>query len=118
MHVAKILNKKGVLITSTVSEDILLNGFKNIISFRNNYKSKFCNAPCGLTNIFNFNNKIGCYDSLKIEKKFLMKKDKLNELQRGNLKKKYINFVSNPVNCLQNIDNTKITNKIKKILSF
>ena len=98
LHVAKILNKKGLLITSSVGKNILLNDFKNIQSFDNEYKSAFCIAPCGLVNIFNYNNKIGCYDSIKISKNKILKYKNFKNLQRGNLKNKYINFISNPVN--------------------
>ena len=116
LHVAKILNKRGVLIISSVSGKILLNDFSNIISINNNYESKYCKSPCGLVNIFNLNNRVGCYDSLKVQKNILMKDSSLNSLQRGNLKNKYINFISNPVNCLRNISSQNLIKEIKEYL--
>ena len=103
LHVAKILNKKGILISSSVGQDILLSDLKNIQSIDNDYKSIYCSAPCGLVNIFNYDNKIGCYDSLQINKDKVLNLDNLQSLQRGNLKNNYVNFVVNPVNCLKNI---------------
>ena len=114
LHVAKILNKKGILITSSVGKNILLNDFKSIQSIENDYKSEFCTAPCGLVNIFNYNNKIGCYDSLKILKNKILKYENIKKLQRGNIKNKYINLISNPVNCLKKINKKNIITKIKK----
>ena len=103
LHFAKIINIKGVLITTTVSGRKLLNGFKSISEISNNYKSLFCHAPCGLTNIFNYNNLVGCYQSLKISKDKVINLKNFNSLQRGNLKKKYIYFIDNPVGCQKNI---------------
>ena len=54
LHIAKILNVNGILIENSVSSKILLNDFNSIKSFKNTYQSKFCKAPCGLTNIFNY----------------------------------------------------------------
>ena len=104
LHFAKIINIKGVLITTTVSGSKLLNGFKSISEINNNYKSLFCHAPCGLTNVFNYNNLVGCYQSLKISKDKMINLKNINSLQRGNLKKKYIYFIDNPVGCQKNID--------------
>ena len=86
LHVAKILNIRGVLIVNSVSSKILLNNFNSISSFNNTYQSKFCQAPCGLTNIFNYNNNYGCFDSLQINKLDFSKIYNLNALQRGSIK--------------------------------
>ena len=116
LHVAKILGKKGILITGSVSAKILLNNFNSINSIDNNYKSLFCQAPCGLVNIFNFENKIGCYDSLQINKDKVLSLDNLQSLQRGNLKNNYVNFVVNPVNCLKNISKNEVKKLIKETI--
>ena len=58
LHVAKILNKRGVLITSSVGKNILLNDFRSIQGIDNDYKSFFCASPCGLVNVFNYNNQV------------------------------------------------------------
>ena len=116
LHVAKILNKKGVLIVSTVGPDILLSGFESIRSVDNNYKSIFCHSPCGLVNVFNFNNNTGCYDSLKIKKNRLLELKNLHTLQRGSLKKNYINLMAKPVNCLKEIKKKEIIKQIQQYL--
>jgi len=113
LHIAKILNKKGVLVTTSVNQKILLNGFPNIIGIDNNYQSKFCSSPCGLTNIFNFKNNIGCYDSMKKNKNEIINNSNLKDLQRGSLKNKYVNFIINPVNCIKNIKDKEIIDIIE-----
>ena len=117
LHVAKILGKSGIFIASTVDKTVLLNGFETIYAIQNNYKSDYCKAPCGLTNIFNYNNNIGCYDSLKIKKNKIINLSGFNNLQRGNLKKNYVNLMMNPVGCINNIDSKNIINKMKFILN-
>lgn len=112
LHLAKILGKKGILIETTVSNKILINGFNSINSFSSKYISNYCTSPCGLTNLFNFKNKIGCFDSLSINKKNILNNN-LNSLQRGNLKKEYKNFVNKPVRCIKNINIDNLINKIK-----
>ena len=104
LHFAKIINIKGVLVTTTVSGRKLLNGFKSISEISNSYKSLFCRAPCGLTNIFNYNNLVGCYQSLKISKDKVINMKNFNSLQRGRLKNNYIYFIDNPVGCQKNIN--------------
>tara|TARA_Y100000741_G_C18254349_1_gene558386 strand:- start:1344 stop:2510 length:1167 start_codon:yes stop_codon:yes gene_type:complete len=117
LHVAKILGKSGIFISSTVDNTVLLNGFETIFAVQNNYKSPYCKAPCGLTNIFNYNNNIGCYDSLKIKKNKILNLPNFKNLQRGNLKKNYINLMMNPVGCINNIDSKNIINKMNFILN-
>ena len=56
---------------------------------------------------------IGCYDSLKISKNKILKHNNLKSLQRGNIKKNYVNLISNPVNCLKYIDKQMIIKTIK-----
>ncbi len=112
LHFAKILGIRGSLITTSVSGDILLNDFKTIKEIKNQYYSNYCNSPCGLTNIFNFENKIGCYQSLQISKENLIKKDNFNSLQRGQIKNRYMNFMVNPVGCINNINLDKLVDEI------
>ena len=112
LHVAKILNKPGILIETSVSNKILLNNFKSIKALNISYKSDYCKAPCGLTNIFNYNNNSGCYDSLKINNKKIENLNK-NSMQRGLLKDKYIHYMINPVSCVDNINIDSLIKMIK-----
>ena len=72
LHLSKIYKKSGLLISTSVDSKKLLNKKDKIILFNSEYKSKYCEAPCGLTNIINFKNKHGCFDTLKKTKKFIM----------------------------------------------
>lgn len=103
LHVAKIFNKPGILIETSVKGNLLLNDFDTIKILPNFFKSDYCQGPCGLTNIFNYNKNVGCYQSLKINNNIL-KNSNQNALQRGSLKNKYSNFIFNPVGCIKNIN--------------
>jgi hypothetical protein len=116
LHVAKILNKEGILIENSVSSKILLSDFNSIKPFKNTYQSQFCKAPCGLTNIFNYDNNYGCFDSLQINKLDFSKIDNLNSLQRGSSTKYNEKFIDNPVGCLKNINPLMLINFIEGIL--
>ena len=116
LHVAKILNIRGVLIVNSVSSKILLNNFNSISSFNNTYQSKFCQAPCGLTNIFNYNNNYGCFDSLQINKLDFHRIVNLNSFQRGSIIGYNEKFIDNPVSCLKNINSLMLINFIESIL--
>jgi len=116
LHVAKILNKEGILIENSVSSKILLSDFNSIKPFKNTYQSQFCKAPCGLTNIFNYDNNYGCFDSLQINKFDFSKIDNLNSLQRGSSTKYNEKFIDNPVSCLKNINSLMLINFIEGIL--
>jgi len=116
LHVAKILNKEGILIENSVSSKILLSDFNSIKPFKNTYQSQFCKAPCGLTNIFNYDNNYGCFDSLQINKLDFNKIDNLNSLQRGSSTKYNEKFIDNPVSCLKNINSLMLINFIEGIL--
>ena len=115
LHLAKILGKRGVLIITSVSGKILLDDFLTIKEIKNNYKSNFCSSPCGLTNIFNYENKAGCYQYLSTKKNYVLKNN-LNFLQRGSIKNSYVNLMKYPVGCVKNLNLNKITQSIKKIL--
>ena len=116
LHVAKTLQLKGILIISSVHKKNLLSGFHSIKSIKGDYKSKYCNGPCGLTNAFNFNKKSGCYDTLSLKKNIIINAPNINrkDLQRGDLKKNYLNLIKLPVNCLRNLSEEKVVKFIKK----
>ena len=115
LHLAKLLNKKGILIVTSVDHKELLSGTENIFPIKNNFQSNFCSAPCGLTNVFNLEGKIGCFHSLGISKKNFFKIKNLNSLQRGSIKDSYVGLISKPVGCVENINIKQITNLIEKI---
>jgi len=117
LHLAKILSIKGVLITTSVGGDILLNRFNSIKEIKNNFSSKFCKAPCGLTNLINYDNKIGCYNSLEITSKDILQKENFNSLQRGDIKNKYIDFIIKPVGCIKNINIDMVIKNIKDYIN-
>ena len=112
LHLAKLLNKPGALIITSVDEKILLNRHSNIMPIKNNFTSNYCSAPCGLTNIFNYKGKSGCYFSLNLNKQEILNIQNLNALQRGTNKLTYVDFISNPVGCINKIN---IKNLLKSI---
>jgi len=116
LHVAKFFDRRGVLIVSSVDEKILLDQFDSIKSIKSNYKSEYCNGPCGLINAFEINNISGCYDSLKIQKEKILETKNLQSLQRGQLKNNYTNMYIKSFNCYNEFKNIKINNLIKKTL--
>ncbi len=117
LHVAKMLNKRGLLFETSVSGKILLKNYKLIKGIENKYNSFFCSAPCGLTDIFNYNNTFGCYDSLKIESSKCKNRNFKNLTNRG-VKNYYLNYVKKPVGCLSSLNVQSIYNVIKKDLSL
>ena len=116
LHLAKLLNKKGILIVTSVSHRELLNENENIFPIQNNFKSKHCSSPCGLTNVFNLDGNVGCFQSLKISRENFFKIRNLNSLQRGSIKDSYVGLISKPVGCVENININKLTNLIDNIL--
>ncbi len=117
LHFAKYLDIPGMLIETSVNSKVLLEEFANIKPIKNNFFSKFCHAPCGLTNIFNFNNKIGCYESIKTKKSNIINLNNFNLLQRGKIKKYYIHYLLNPVGCLQSLDINMIIKELNEVLN-
>ncbi|MDC1296656.1 hypothetical protein N8X83_01200, partial [Alphaproteobacteria bacterium] len=115
---AKVLNKPGVLLISSVSDKILLHDFHNIKPIQSNYTSINCKGPCGLVNAFQYNNQSGCYDSLKIEKSSILKKNNLTALQRGDLKKNYLKLYINSVNCYKYFNIRKINMLIQETINL
>ena len=114
LHLSKLFHKRGLLIITTVGSEILLGENDLIIPIKNNFSSRFCNAPCGLTNIFNYSNESGCYFSLSLKKDDFLKIENLNSLQRGGNKNSYTNFMDNPVGCVNEIDIKMIIATIDK----
>lgn len=104
LHIAKLFDKKGILIETSVSSNILLNNSENINVVKNKYKSNYCSGSCGLVDVFSINKKIGCYETTKMSFEDIMSLKNLKQLQRWD--KKVINpsFISNPVGCVKKID--------------
>jgi len=117
LHIAKIYQKKGILLVSSVSKTILLNKFYSIKSIQSNYKSDYCEGPCGLVNIFEYENNYGCYDKLLLSKTDILQSKNLNKLQRGNLKKNYLNLYISSINCYKFFDGEKIIKFLSKHLN-
>ena len=117
LHVAKMFNKRGILLETSVSSDILLNNYSLIKGIKNKFSSNFCKAPCGLTDIFNFNNNFGCYDSLEIESNKFHSNNFKNMTSRG-VKSNYLKKVLKPVACVTSLNVQAILNALKKDLSL
>ena len=62
LHLAKLYDKHGILIETSVPEEILLYNTNKIYPLKNKYISKYCSGPCGLVDIFSFENRVGCYE--------------------------------------------------------
>ena len=112
-HLAKLYNKKGVLIETSVSSKILLDNYKKIIPVKNHYFSNYCNGPCGLVDVFQFENHIGCYETNKISFNHIKVLKSFKNLQRWNKKQNNSHFISNPVSCVKKINIKNIIELIK-----
>ena len=117
LHVAKMFNKKGLLIETSVSSKILLRKYKLIKGIENMFSSSFCKAPCGLTDIFNHNNNYGCFDSFQIERAKFKREKYRNMISRG-VKNHYKKFFFKPVGCLSSLNVQNIYNAGMKDLSL
>jgi len=117
LHVAKILEKKGIFIETSVSNNILLENANMVKTIMNDYKSSFCKAPCGLIDTFNYKNKVGCYDTLEIKQKEILNLSNLNVLQRGQAKKNILFYLLNPVGCIKKLNIRRIIKQIEEDLS-
>jgi len=117
LHVAKILEKKGIFIETSVSNNILLKNSNMIKSIVNDYKSSFCKAPCGLIDTFNYKNRVGCYDSLEIKQKEILNLRSFNVLKRGQAKKNILFYLLNPVGCIKKLSIRRIIKQIEEDLS-
>lgn len=116
LHVAKMFNKKGLLIETSVSSKILLHNYKMIKGIENTFSSFFCVAPCGLTDIFNHNNNHGCFDSLQIERSKFKRENYKNLISRG-VKNHYKKNFIKPVGCVSSLNVQNIYNAVMKDLS-
>ena len=117
LHIAKMFNKKGVLIETSVSSEILLKNYQMIKGIKNSFSSFYCMAPCGLTDIFNYNNKYGCFDSLKIDSAQIERDNYKNIMHRG-VKNHYIKNFTKPVGCVSSLNVQNIYNAIMNELSI
>ncbi|MDB4860169.1 hypothetical protein OAI01_01260 [Alphaproteobacteria bacterium] len=104
LHIAKCYNKNGILVETSVSNKILLSNSENIITVKNKYKSNYCNGPCGLVDMFAYNNKIGCYETHKLTFNNITSFKNQKNLQRWNKKENNSHLISNPVGCIKQID--------------
>jgi len=116
LHVAKIFDKPGIFVETSVSNSILLSNTSKISTVKNSYKSEYCNGPCGLVDIFSFNKIVGCYETNKLTFQSLKILKNLKQLQRRNKKEDNSYFISNPVGCIKKIDIEKIIQKINLTL--
>jgi len=117
LHVAKVLEKKGIFIETSVSNNILLNNFNMIKPIINDYKSSFCKAPCGLIDTFNYKNRVGCYDTLEITQNEILNFSNFNILQRGRAKKNILFYLLNPVGCIKTLSIRRIIKQIEEDLN-
>ena len=118
LHVAKLFNKRGALIESSVSSKILLSNYNNIISISNSFSSTYCKSPCGLTDLFSYKSKSGCYNALKIKKSDIIRNNLFSLMGRRGVKNNYTSYIKNPVGCLQSLNVQNILTYIKKDLSL
>ena len=112
LHIAKIFDKKGVLIETSVDSKILLSNSKKIDTVENQYLSKFCYGPCGLVDVFYMDNKVGCYESHKVSYEDVSKIKSFKNLQRWNKKANNSQLTLNPIGCVRDIN----INNILKVL--
>ena len=104
LHIAKIFDKKGILIETSVSSKILLSNSKKIDGVVNQYQSNFCHGPCGLVDLFSMENRAGCYENHKISFEDINNFKSFKVLQRWNKKENNSYFTINPVGCVANIN--------------
>ena len=113
LHLAKIFDKRGLLIETSVKNDILLSNSNKIFALKNTYFSNYCSGPCGLVDIFSNNNNVGCYETNKISFEEVRKIENLKKLQRFNKSENNTHFSLNPVGCIKNIAVNNIIELIK-----
>ena len=113
LHVAKMLNKRGLLLESSVSSKILLKNYNLIKGIENNFTSAYCDAPCGLTDIFNYQNSFGCYDSLRLNS-LKIKNNNFKDINNRGVKNYYLENFKKPPGCSLSLNVQNIYNAIKK----
>ena len=104
LHLAKLYDKSGILIETSVSDNILLANSNNIYSLKNRYVSSYCSGPCGLVDIFSYKNALGCYETNKVSFSEIINIDNLKKLNRFNKNEKKAHFMANPVGCVKKIN--------------
>ena len=104
LHIAQCFNKNGVFVETSVLSKTLLSNSNKIISVKNKYKSNYCNGPCGLVDIFSYNNKVGCYETHKLNFKYISSFKNQKNFQRWNKNENNSHLISNPVGCIKQID--------------
>ena len=113
LHVAKMLNKRGLMLETSVSTKILLKNYNLIKGIENNFTSSYCNAPCGLTDIFNYQNSFGCYDSLRLNS-LKIKNNNFKDINNRGVKNYYLENFKKPPGCSLSLNVQNIYNAIKK----
>ena len=104
LHIAKMYNKFGILIETSVQSEILLTNSKNIYSVSNLYKSNYCQGPCNLVDIFAYDKQIGCYETNETSFKKIKTLKSFKNLQRWNKQDSNSHFFLNPVGCVKKIN--------------
>ena len=100
------------MVETSVSGNVLVNNFKQIKVVKNEFKSRYCQAPCGLIDVFSYNNKIGCYSTINVNQNEILNLKNFNKLQRREIKKNNLFYLLNPVGCVETIN----IKKIKKLI--
>ena len=113
LHLAKIFDKRGLLIETSVKKDILLSNSNKIFALENTFFSNYCSGPCGLVDIFSYNNNVGCYETNKISFEEVRKIENSKNLQRFDKSKNNTHFILHPVGCIKNIAVNNIIELIK-----
>lgn len=113
LHLAKLYDKHGVLVETSVPEEILLYNTNKIYPLKNKYISKYCYGPCGLVDIFSFDKRVGCYETNKISFNEIHNLENLKKLNRFNKIENNAHFHINPVGCIKKIDVNNLFELIK-----
>ena len=74
------------------------------MSVKNKYQSNYCNGPCGLIDVFFYDNQIGCYETHKLNFKDISSFKNQKYLQRWNKRENNSHLISNRVGCIKQIN--------------
>ncbi len=113
LHVAKLFNKNGIFIETSVNSENLVGNSKNIFTVKNKYNSSYCSGPCGLVDVFAYNDNVGCYETHKISFEKIKYLKSFKNLQRWNKKEINANFILNPIGCVKEINLNNIIESLK-----
>jgi hypothetical protein len=114
LHIAKCFNINGILVETSVTSKILLSNSNTIMSVKNKYQSNYCNGPCGLIDVFFYDNQIGCYETHKLNFKDISSFKNQKNLQRWNKRENNSHLISNRVGCIKQIN----VKNIIELISF